>query len=179
LYVPQAALNCTPELAPRFFIVFVYALTKFRIISCGDESFLIFTITPDDSWTLYSKTLHTPDGDIHLKAFTEVSYGSGYLQEISNKKRNMKHNLVFKGNKLNEDLWWVALSPRGRLWESYSRSPQKFIFEGVEFEVFSYRFSSTGDICILEIVNFSEIVLRGRDEDTVGNAYKVLYAGIA
>jgi hypothetical protein len=155
-------------------VFLLYACTKFRIISCGDAWFPVFTIYGEHSWTLCPKTLYPPQGVIHMPAFTRIRFEAdsgllgllhGNLTSITNADKDVQYDLVVWGNKLNDDMYFIDFG--GEAVTNFSvadGTPQKFILAGMELYVRQLAFNwyprdSDGDYDYLEIFDFAPIEL--------------------
>ena len=146
----------------------IYAATKLSIVSCGEERFLAFSMRAErESWTLYPVTLRTPDGEIHLKAFTKIKQGETFYA-IINKNNSIKHNLIVWGNKLNENPSWLEFYSDGKIsgFGTMGNEIQKFIFEGFEFEVSGLYYDGLNHH--FNISDFAEIILKDGTRITPG-----------
>lgn len=139
----------------------VVFLAGLRIVKCRDDRLLIFSLNSDLAWTLLPKTIHIPAGEMHLKPFTAVGHSDGYLNYVFNDRKNIKQNLVIRGNKI-QDFYSVGINYKGGIfsYNSLGGIPQKFAVEGVEFEIESFEVSNkTTESDFICATDFKEIRL--------------------
>jgi hypothetical protein len=122
-------------------IVMVF-IAGLRIIKCDNQLILIHSYSEEyDGRVLIPRTIQTGSGDISLRFFTFVGYSDGYLNYVSNRKGNIKHNLVIRGNKI-DNFFSVGINYRGGIfsYNSLKHTPQKFVIEGMGFEdIYSFK----------------------------------------
>jgi hypothetical protein len=153
-------------------IIALYAASKFRITETGDTHYLVFYLGQDSSaaWTLYPVTIHTDNGDIHLKAFTDLYYSGGlfgysYSIDIDDGESGT-HNVSFMGTALspNIDAIYVGNNKEVTGFSSYY-NPQEIVIDGIplfliEYETSYIVFGHLEADAMITIFDFKEIILQ-------------------